>query len=213
MVIKIVLLSSLLLLTNVCEARPYVGYMTLQKIAEKYDSAARSRFVNLQSVLNYVKDKSTFEKLDAINRFYNNVKYTSDMQVYKVKDYWATPLEFLGKYKGDCEDYVISKYFALQYLNVDSKKLFLTYVRSTEFKRPHMVLTYFETPTSEPLILDNNSYVVSSASQRKDLTHIYNFNGEFFFKATALGTGKKLKTKKSHKKWEQLKQNMKRKKI
>ena len=27
------------------------------------------------------------------------------------KDYWATRMEFVGKGAGDCEDYVIAKYF------------------------------------------------------------------------------------------------------
>jgi predicted transglutaminase-like cysteine proteinase len=114
---------------------------------------------------------------------------------------------------GDCEDYVISKYFALRYLGVDSKKLFFTYVRSSKFKEAHMVLTYFETPRSEPLILDNNNRKIFPASKSQDLTPIYNFNGESLYKAGKKGTGKKVKNKKAHKKWDELKLNMKRKKI
>ena len=216
MFFKAVFLHILLLIANIeadgYETKSYVEDDTLQKIEKKYDSDAKNRFINLQSKLDSVKDESVFEKLDVVNKFYNEVKYASDIDVYNLKDYWATPLEFLSRYKGDCEDYVISKYFALKYLNVDKKKLFFTYVRSTKFKTPHMVLTYFETPTSEPLILDNTTHTISSASQRKDLTPIYNFNGEHFFKAAKTGAGKKLKHK-PHKKWEQLKQNMKRNKI
>ncbi len=127
------------------------------------------------------------------------------MKVYGKSDYWATPWEFLGKDRGDCEDYVISKYFALKYLRVDYKKLFFTYVRSTKFKEPHMVLTYFETPKSEPLVLDNYNRKIFPASQRKDLTPIYNFNGDML---DEIGDNEK-----SHKKWDELKLNMQRKKI
>jgi predicted transglutaminase-like cysteine proteinase len=123
-----------------------------------------------------------------------------------VSDYWATPWEFLGKDIGDCEDYVISKYFALKYLGVDYKKLFFSYVRSTKFNQPHMVLTYFETPKSEPLVLDNNNHKIFPASQRKDLIPIYNFNGDVL---NQIGQNKE----KSHKKWDELKLNMQRKKI
>ena len=105
---------------------------------------------------------------------------------------------------------MISKYFALLYLKVDAKKLFFTYVRSSEFKEAHMVLTYFETPRSEPLILDNNNFKVLKASQRKDLTPIYNFNGESLYRAE---TGKEVQNQKAHKKFDELKLNMKRKKI
>jgi predicted transglutaminase-like cysteine proteinase len=174
---------------------------------------AKKRFFFQQQTLDSVAKASDMEKLKAVNDFYNGVRYAPDIRVYNKKDYWATPYEFLGKDKGDCEDYVIAKYFALKYLGVDTKKMFFTYVRSTRFKAPHMVLTYFKTPRSEPLILDNTNRKIFPASKRKDLIPIYNFNGDSLYKASATGTGKKVKQKKSHKKWDQLLQNMKKRKI
>lgn len=194
-------------------AKPYVEKELLDKIGKKYKLFAKKRFYYLQKTLDSVKDANDLEKLDKVNSFFNDVRYKSDIKVYGKKDYWATPWEFLGKDMGDCEDYVISKYFALRYLGVDSKKLFFTYVRSSKFKAAHMVLTYFKTPRSEPLILDNNNRKIFPASKRKDLTPIYNFNGESLYKAGKKGTGKKVKNQKTHKKWDELKLNMKRKKI
>ncbi len=211
-ILKILLLL-LLCLTFVHADKPYVDEQLLERITKKYNVFAKKRFVFLQKIFDKNKDKSDLEKLKAVNNFFNGVRYTSDMKLYNKKDYWATPWEFLGKDKGDCEDYVISKYFALLYLGIDAKKLFFTYVRSTKFKSPHMVLTYFKTPRSEPLILDNNNQKIFPASKRKDLTPIYNFNGESLYRAERSGTGKKLKKMKSHKKWDELKLNMKRKKI
>jgi len=210
-ILKLFLL--LALSVNITFAEPYVEEKLLNKITQKYKLFAKKRFFYLQKNLDGVKGSSELEKLEAVNNFYNDVSYASDMKVYRKKDYWATPWEFLGKDRGDCEDYVISKYFALIYLGIDSKKLFFTYVRSTKFKAAHMVLTYFKTPRSEPLILDNNNRKIFPASQRKDLTPIYNFNGESLYKASKHGSGKKVKSKKAHKKWDQLKLNMKRKKI
>ncbi|MBL0709360.1 MAG: transglutaminase-like cysteine peptidase [Sulfurimonas sp.] len=212
---KAFLFLSLLFVCLPLDAKPYVEKDLLKKIGIKYKRFAKKRFFFLQQTLDSVKEEDDLPKLDAVNEFYNEVRYSSDIKVYRKKDYWATPWEFLGKDKGDCEDYVISKYFALIYLGVDSKKLFFTYVRSSKFKAAHMVLTYFETPRSEPLILDNNNRRIFPASRRKDLTPIYNFNGESLYKAakTGTGTGKKVKNKKAHKKWDQLKLNMKRKKI
>lgn len=40
------------------------------------------------------------------------------MDIYTTSDYWATPYEFLARDKGDCEDYVIAKYFALLHLGI-----------------------------------------------------------------------------------------------
>lgn len=204
--LKILILSSLFFINTAVANEPYVDKTLLNEITDKYDVFAKKRFFFLQETLDSVKTKGDLEKLEAVNNFFNEVRYGSDMKVYGKNDYWATPWEFLGNDKGDCEDYVISKYFALRYLEVDYKKLFFTYVRSTNFKEPHMVLTYFETPKSEPLILDNNNRKIFPASQRKDLTPIYNFNGDMLDEADK-------NNEKSHKKWDELKLNMQRKKI
>jgi predicted transglutaminase-like cysteine proteinase len=185
---------------------PYVDEQILKKIDKKYKIYAKKRFLALQETLDSVKNRSEMEKLEAVNNFFNDVRYASDMKIYGKKDYWATPWEFLAKDRGDCEDFVISKYFALKYLGIDYKKLFFTYVRSTRFKEPHMVLTYFKTPKSEPLILDNYNRKIFPASQREDLTPIYNFNGDLLDEADK-------SNKKSHKKWDELKLNMQREKI
>ncbi len=185
-------------------SEPYVDKESLDAITKKYKMFAKKRFYYLQQTLDSVQGSSDMEKLEAVNRFYNEVRYASDTKVYNKRDYWATPLEFLGKDMGDCEDYVIAKYFALRYLDIPGEKLFFTYAKSTKFKQAHMVLTYYETPRSEPLILDNNNRKIFPASKRKDLIPIYNFNGESL---------KKSKQEKSHKKWDELKLNMKRKKI
>ena len=206
-----------IIITSSYAAEPYVEKPLLDRITKKYKVFAKKRFFYQEKTLDSVKDKSELEKLEKVNTFYNGVRYASDLKVYKKKDYWATPWEFLGRDKGDCEDYTISKYFALIYLGVDSKKLFFTYVRSSQFKAAHMVLTYFKTPRSEPLILDNNNHKIFPASKRKDLTPIYNFNGDSLYRAGKKGSGSKVKSKKSakkaHKKWDQLMKNMKRKKI
>lgn len=212
MILKVFALILLLLFSNI-HAQAYVDKVTLNKITKKYKIFAKKRFYYLQVTLDGVKDGSDIQKLQAVNEFYNGVRYSPDIKVYKKKDYWATPYEFLGKDRGDCEDYVISKYFALLYLGVDAKKLFFTYVRSKKFKAPHMVLTYFKTSKSEPLVLDNTNRKILPASKRTDLIPIYNFNGDSLYKASAKGSGKKLKKQKSHKKWDQLKANMKKKKI
>jgi predicted transglutaminase-like cysteine proteinase len=204
--LKVLILLSLFFASFISSSEPFTDKELLDAIEKKHKIFAKKRLFFLQETLDALKDKSDLEKLEEVNNFFNEVQYASDMQVYGKSDYWATPWEFLGNDRGDCEDYVISKYFALKYLKVDYKKLFFTYVRSTKFKEPHMVLTYFETPKSEPLILDNNNRKIFPASKRTDLTPIYNFNGDMLEEA-----GKN--SEKSHKKWDELKLNMQRKKI
>ncbi|HIC44890.1 MAG TPA: transglutaminase [Sulfurimonas sp.] len=177
----------------------------IEKIQKKYGVFAKNRFLAYNEMILSLKHKSEKEKLDEVNEFYNNVPYKSDIKNWKQKDYWATPIELLAKDKGDCEDYVIAKLFALKSLGIDSNKLFMTYVKSSRFKAPHMVLTYFETPSSQPLILDNTNFKVLPASRRTDLTPIYNFNGDSLFQARKKGKGKKVKIHpKTHKKWDNL---------
>ena len=203
--LKIILLLTILTLSLYAN-KPYVEKALLERITKKYNQFAKKRFYYLQKTLDSEKNSSDLSKLTAVNNYLNDVSYMSDQKVYHKKDYWATPWEFLGKDKGDCEDYVISKYFALIYLGISPEKLFFTYVKSKNFKATHMVLTYFRKPRSEPLILDNNNHRIFPAHKRKDLIPIYNFNGYLLDK-------KRGKKKKVHKKWDELKKHMRNKKI
>ena len=142
-------------------------------------------------------------KLEKVNDFFNSVKYASDQSIYGTSDYWATPYEFLGRDKGDCEDYVIAKYFALEYLGVPTSKMFLSYVRVKSSNEAHMVLTYFETPNSVPLVLDNIRKTIQPASKRDDLIPVFNFNPNIL-------KGEKTA---AHRKWDALIQSYKGQKI
>lgn len=193
---------------------PYVKPSLMHKISAKYKTFATRRFMLQQKVLDKAHSKSELEKLKIVNDFYNKVRYASDMKVYHKRDYWATPWQFLGKDRGDCEDYVISKYFALVYLGIKPEKLFFTYVKSTKFKAAHMVLTYFATPHSEPLVLDSYNLKIFPASKRKDLIPVYNFNGATLYKATTSGRkGKKVHNTKANKKWTDLQKRMQKEEI
>lgn len=124
------------------------------------------------------------EKLTAVNRFFNRqVRFTNDIALWKVNDYWATPVEMLIKGAGDCEDYSIGKYFTLRRLGVPADKLRITYVKALNYNQAHMVLTYYATPGAEPLVLDNLINDIKPASQRRDLLPVYAFNAEGLYLA------------------------------
>ncbi len=177
----------------------------MQKAEKKYGGLIVSRFVQYNTLLLQAEHFSLHQKLQAVNDFFNKVPFKSDLKNWKREDYWATPLEFLARYKGDSEDYVIAKYFALITLGVDEKKLYFTYVNSKKFKRPHMVLSYFKTPQSDPFILDNINPELLSASKRDDLSPIYNFN------PSNLKVSEEIQI--THKKWEKLHKRVKRNKL
>ena len=121
------------------------------------------------------------EKLAAANTFFNRrLLFEDDIVVWKQNDYWATPLEFIGQGAGDCEDFAIAKYMTLQMMGVPAEKLRMVYVRARVggANVAHMVLGYFETPTAEPLILDNLIGSVRPASSRTDLSPVFSFNAQ-----------------------------------
>ena len=132
-----------------------------------------------------------------------------DIDLWKQKDYWATPLEMLSIGGGDCEDYSIAKYFTLKELGVDEDKLRITYVKAKELNQAHMVLTYFETKRSIPLVLDNLIIEIKPASQRPDLTPVYSFNGTGLWLAKSRGEGQRVGESSRLSLWQDLENRMK----
>ena len=84
-----------------------------------------------QKLLHDAKDLPINDKLKRVNEFFNrHIAFGEDIDVWGQEDYWATPMESLSKGRGDCEDYVIAKYFVLRELNVPDKQLRLIYVKA-----------------------------------------------------------------------------------
>ncbi|MBD3755989.1 MAG: transglutaminase-like cysteine peptidase, partial [Gammaproteobacteria bacterium] len=144
------------LLSADIENTPQVMTQTqLAKATQKYGMLAERRFHAWQALVDENLHKSEGQKLEAVNDFFNQAQFVDDIIHWGQKDYWATPIEFLGTDAGDCEDFTIAKYFTLKALGIPEHKLYLTYVKAIRLKQAHMVLTYFETPKSIPLVLDN----------------------------------------------------------
>ncbi len=123
-------------------------------------------------------------RVRATNQFFNDtIQFVDDSEVWGMSDYWASPLEALGKGMGDCEDFTLAKYFSLAAMGVPISKLRLVYVRAL-LDGPgapglaHMVLAFYPSPGAEPLILDNLMPDVRLASQRPDLVPVFSFNSE-----------------------------------
>jgi predicted transglutaminase-like cysteine proteinase len=116
--------------------------------------------------------------LKQVNGFFNQVPYFSDLKHWGVEDYWATPVEMIGSFGGDCEDYSIGKYLSLKEIGIPVSKLRITYVRALKLGESHMVLAYYPTPDADPMILDNLIGDIRPASQRTDLEPVYGFNDD-----------------------------------
>ena len=163
----------------------------LNSIESKYGSSAKSRVEAWDSMLESSKNESLLNKIKNVNDFFNQITYRSDASVWKQKDYWATPFEFMGRGAGDCEDYAIAKYFSLIKLGIPDDKLRITYViykrSNSKYEEAHMVLTYYHKTGAEPVILDNINKSLQLASKRNDLKPVYSFNASGLWQAKTKG--------------------------
>ena len=200
------LLSFLLWIPALYCSQPLVSEAMLTRLKNDYSPEAQRRGQAVNHLIEKLESKPVVEKLKEVNRFFNQFQYRSDIDHWGQKDYWATPEEFIGTQQGDCEDFVIAKYFTLRKLGVPDDRLYLTYVKHLKLNVAHMVLSYFETPSSNPLILDNYNPAIVTGSQRTDLLPVYSFNAKSLFLTNAsAGLGKSLPTDKiKNSKWQKL---------
>ena len=146
----------------------------LQNLAGNH---AENIFGEWRNLIEQSRRSNEINALKQVNDFFNQqIKFATDVQVWKKNDYWASPMQTLAMRKGDCEDFAIAKYFSLITANVPEQKLRLMYVQamiSDQVQQAHMVLAYYPTSDAEPLILDNLNPEIMLASSRKDLKPIY----------------------------------------
>ena len=141
-----------------------------------------------------VKSESDSDRLAHVNEFFDRrIRFTTDAENWRQEDYWATPIETLGKGAGDCEDYVIAKYFTLIEAGMDRTRLRWFYVMATlnnggrQSTEAHMVLGYYASPSADPLILDSLTSVILPASRRPDLVPVFSFNSDGIWRQGAAG--------------------------
>ncbi|ODP99364.1 MULTISPECIES: transglutaminase-like cysteine peptidase [Salinivibrio] len=159
------------------------------QVSSFYGERAGKRVTAWRNMVEKTQGLSEQEKLRKVNDFFNQMYFVDDIDLWGKKDYWATPLEFLGAAAGDCEDFSIAKYFSLRELGIDDKKLRLVYVKAIRLDQFHMVVAYYPTPSSEPVLLDNLDPAIKRASLRRDLLPIYSFNGSRLWLMKERGQG------------------------
>lgn len=180
------MMAMLLLVVAVLPAWSKWDFDKLARNAQlKYGGAASKMLGEIQTLFGNIKTQSEADKLKRVNEYFNRrISFNDDSQIWNAPDYWATPLETIGKAAGDCEDFAIIKYFSLKELGIAPEKLRLSYVKAkigginSTVSQAHMVLTYYASPDAEPLVLDNLITDIRPASRRPDLTPVFSFNHE-----------------------------------
>lgn len=129
-----------------------------------------------QKIIRQSFSLSPREQLTAVNSYFNRWPYRLDIDVYGVSDYWATPGEFL-KLSGDCEDYSISKYYALRKLGFSVDDMRIVLLKDNIRNISHAVLAV--KLNGESYILDNVSDLVLSHLKYEHYVPQYSVN-EFY---------------------------------
>ncbi len=153
--------------------------------SQRYGDSGAASVTAWRDLLTSSSGQNESSKLKRVNDFFNRrIRFGEDRDIWGMEDYWATPLEVLGRSEGDCEDFAISKYITLKLMGVPSEKMRLTYVKArlggpqSNIVQAHMVLSYYPAPEDEPVILDNLISDIRPASRRPDLTTVFGFNAE-----------------------------------
>ena len=126
-----------------------------------------------QRIMGQARGREPMEQLKLVNDFFNKWPYRLDMDAYGVSDWWATPQEFL-KISGDCEDYAITKYFALRELGFPADDLRVVILKDQIRGIAHAVLTVFL--HGDAYVLDNVSSMVFTHGKYKHYVPYYSLN-------------------------------------
>ncbi|RYG28700.1 MAG: hypothetical protein EON93_18085, partial [Burkholderiales bacterium] len=73
------------------------------------------RYAAWRNSLPSLRNLPAIERVNAVQTAINRLPYVSDRQNWSMSDRWATPAEMFAR-GGDCEDYALTKYFALREL-------------------------------------------------------------------------------------------------
>lgn len=160
----------------------------LASITQRWGAGVTPKFNGWRALVANAVAAPDAERLKRANDFFNRqIQFGEDAVIWNQEDYWATPMETLGRGAGDCEDFVIAKYYTLKEMGVAGEKLRLIYVRAktgtsdTAPTQAHMVLAYYAQPDAEPLVLDNLVGEIRPASRRPDLVPVFSFNSDGVF--------------------------------
>lgn len=202
---SLAVLVALLTATDPLLAAPSYGCGTGTSLTENARANSQStRLLAWKQMLNSEHYGSDREKLERVNRFFNEFRFVSDDARWGQGDQWATPVELLESGVGDCEDFALAKYISLRCLGVSVHRLRLTYTFALKLNKAHLVLAYLPGEHKEPLILDNLIADIRPASARRDLVPVYSFNDDSLWLNTERGASERIGDSSCIKVWNEL---------
>ena len=144
----------------------------------------------LEALLAKIRESKKIKQIESINEWANYLMYVMDIYNYNVEDYWATKHEFLGdKESGDCEDYAITKYFALKKIGFPADDLWILIAVDDNLGIAHAVLLVRFNTTE--VILDNRMALLVTNPLKIGLRPIYAINEKGWMRYSAKLRGRK----------------------
>jgi predicted transglutaminase-like cysteine proteinase len=132
------------------------------------------------AVIDEARGQSGRTRLAYVNRAINlAVRAKNDVANYGVAELWTTPLATLANGAGDCTDYAIAKYYALDDLGIpaDDRRLVIVLDRSLTPYTPSMYHTILAVRDERRwLILDNRTMTVVDAADHPNYVPLLEFD-------------------------------------
>ena len=113
------------------------------------------------------------ERAARVNLVLNRVAYVPAQTNWHDPDHWETPFEFLAR-GGQCQDYAIAKFMALEQSGVPQEALRFAVVRDTYNAADHAVAIV--TVDGEALVLDNQNTAIVPAAPHDRYRPYYSIN-------------------------------------
>ena len=162
--------------------RPWAESLFLE-IARQYGQPAADRMRRLHDLVVENGEAPVATRLRVANDAINGLPWIADRDKYDQEDYWATPLETIATFGGDCEDMAIAKFMMLRLMGVPAERLRLAYARVKATGESHMVLVYLEAPGGSAdgpraLVLDTLDPKIRPGTERRDLLAVYLVDAE-----------------------------------
>ncbi len=104
-----------------------------------------------------LKSRPLADRVEHANEYLNAIRYVPATENWGSVAYWETPFEFLAR-GGQCQDYAISKYLALEAAGVPDSDLRVAVVHDTQSNQDHAILLV--TVDGHDFVLDNQTTTV-----------------------------------------------------
>lgn len=145
---------------------------TIHRCESDRANCASPAALRLIAIIDSARNRDGLAKLGEVNRAINlAIRPMSDEAQHGLPDFWSSPLATLTSGLGDCEDYAIAKYVALQEAGVLQADLRLVIVHDRAFGEDHAVLAVrFD---GRWRMLDNRRMIMAEDTQMRHMQPLF----------------------------------------